>query len=219
MFKDSFITLLTITIIFALSLTACGGGADNADKSELPDASTTTRSENDDKTDPKSPKTKTKGKGNAKTKTDTDTQAKDEDDEDDEVEETSDDEDIEDAQPSEEEVDRFLKYAKELIDDELILPKEIIKTAKQYRDEFAEEKKWRGNYMIVTVNDMGKVTKVKFRTKIPSVENEDINDAFEAAVRKAQPFRDPPVGEKNTFDFKVRLLGTKSYVTKYELKL
>ena len=112
-----------------------------------------------------------------------------------------------------------MKYAKELIDDELVLPKEIIKSANEYKTEYAEDKKWRGNYMIVTVNKRGSVVKVKFRTKIPSVENEDINDAFEAAVTKAQPFRDPPVGSKPKFDFKVRLLGTKSYVTKYKLKL
>lgn len=193
MYKKSFLPLLAIILFYTMSLSACGGGggaADNADKSELPKAT----------------KKKTADSDDSKSKD------KDEDEDDDEDAEKK-------AEPTKQEIESFLKYAKELIDDELILPKEIIKSANDYKKEFAEDKKWRGNYMIVTVNKRGFVIKTKVRSKIPSIENEDINDAFEAAVTKAQPFRDPPIGSKSKFDFKVRLLGTKSYVTQYKLKL
>lgn len=184
---------LLVFVLCQLSLVSCGGES-APDSNELPKATKKSTKKSVEKTD--------------------------EDEDSEEEEETAEEEEKKSPVKTKEQVDQFLKYAKEIIDDELVLPQEIINSAKTYEEEHVEKKKWRGNYMIVTVNKKGVVTNIKFRTKIPSVEYEDINDAFEAAVYKAQPFRNPPLnkGEK-TFEFKVRLLGTKAYVTKYKLKL
>ena len=189
----SIFAVFTFLAALPLTLTACGGG-EKAPKVET----VSNESENQEK------------------KADKPSKVEADDEEDDDMDEEK---EKEAEETTEEDVDEFLKYAKEIIDDELVLPKEITQSAEEYMETYAEAKKWRGNYMIVTVNKKGKVTNVKFRTKTPTIEYEDINDAFEAAVYKAEPFRSPPVNDKGLFEFKVRLLGTKSYVTAYKLKM
>ena len=111
------------------------------------------------------------------------------------------------------EVKAYLDGIKAKLDDSVHLPKSIIKEAERFRTAHKREKKWRDNHIIVTLGPEGNVMDVKYNTKYPSIDTQDINDAVEKALEALKPFPKPPTGGNPSFIFMIRLLGDKTYLT------
>lgn len=111
------------------------------------------------------------------------------------------------------EVKAYLDSIKTKLDTSIQLPKGILKEAERFRTAHKKEKKWRDNHIFVTLGPEGNVMDVKFNTKYPSIDTQDINDAIEKALESVKPFPKPPTGGNPNFIFMIRLLGDKTYLT------
>lgn len=112
------------------------------------------------------------------------------------------------------EVKAYLDSIKAKLDKNIQLPKGILKEAERFRTAHKKEKKWRDNHIFVTLGPEGNVMDVKFNTKYPSIDTQDINDAIEKALESLKPFPKPPTGGTPSFIFMIRLLGDKTYLTR-----